>query len=64
LNRIFQPFFTTKPPGHGTGLGLSIAMNIAKEHGGSIDVSSELNKGTEVLVRLPVHISQPSEVTH
>lgn len=64
LNRVFQPFFTTKAPGHGTGLGLSIALNIAKEHGGSIDVSSELNKGTEVLVRLPVHISQPSEVTH
>jgi PAS domain S-box-containing protein len=64
LNRIFQPFFTTKPPGHGTGLGLSIALNIAKEHGGSIDVASELNKGTEVLVRLPVHVSQPSEVTH
>jgi len=64
LNRIFQPFFTTKAPGHGTGLGLSIALNIAKEHGGSIDVASELNKGTEVLVRLPVHVSQPSEVTH
>jgi PAS domain S-box-containing protein len=56
LNRVFQPFFTTKPPGKGTGLGLSIALNIAKEHGGSIDLNSEPQKGTEVLVRLPIYI--------
>lgn len=64
LQRLFQPFFTTKPPGKGTGLGLSIARNIAKEHGGSIDITSELNKGTEVLVRLPVYTSQEVEVSH
>lgn len=54
LNRVFEPFFTTKPPGKGTGLGLSIAHNITKEHGGSIELKSELHRGTEVLVRLPI----------
>lgn len=55
MERIFQPFFTTKPPGKGTGLGLSMARNIATEHGGSITLSSELQRGTEVVVRLPIH---------
>jgi PAS domain S-box-containing protein len=64
LQRLFQPFFTTKPPGKGTGLGLSIARNIIKEHGGSIEISSEFNKGTEVLVRLPVHVTSRVEVAN
>ncbi len=61
LNRVFQPFFTTKPPGKGTGLGLSIALNIAKEHGGSINLMSEPHKGTEALVRLPIYTAEAKE---
>jgi PAS domain S-box-containing protein len=64
LEKVFQPFFTTKPPGKGTGLGLSIARNIAREHGGSIELKSELHKGTEVLVRLPVQTFKTEEVIH
>src|SRR5271166_1504464 len=52
LPNIFRPFFTTK--GHGTGLGLSLARRIVESHGGHIDVTSEVGKGTQFLVRLPV----------
>ncbi|NJM16157.1 MAG: hypothetical protein HC896_12975 [Bacteroidales bacterium] len=55
LNRITDPFFTTKEPGEGTGLGLSIAFSIIKEHKGSISFQSELNVGTSVLVALPIN---------
>jgi len=53
LNRIFDPFYTTKPVGEGTGLGLSISFGIAERHGGSISVSTRLNEGTTFKVRLP-----------
>jgi len=52
--RIFEPFFTTKPVGEGTGLGLGIALEIVNRHGGTIDVTSELDGGTEFSVHLPV----------
>src|SRR5271157_590109 len=52
LPNIFRPFFTTK--GHGTGLGLSLARRIVESHGGHIDVTSEVGKGTQFLVRLPI----------
>ena len=54
LNRIFDPFYTTKPVGEGTGLGLSICFGIAERHNGSISVDSKLGKGATFIVRLPV----------
>lgn len=55
LNRIYDPFFTTKPVGKGTGQGLAIAHDIVvTKHGGTIDVDSQVGKGTCFTIRLPV----------
>ena len=52
--RVFQPFFTTKPPGQGTGLGLTICRDIVKEHAGTIRIEDAPEGGTTVAVWLPV----------
>jgi signal transduction histidine kinase len=54
LEKIFQPFFTTKPTGQGTGLGLSLSYDIIKAHGGLLEVSSKQGEGSEFIIQLPV----------
>ncbi len=54
LDKIFQPFFTTKPTGQGTGLGLSLSYDIVKAHGGELKVETKEEEGTTFVILLPV----------
>jgi signal transduction histidine kinase len=54
VDKIFQPFYTTKPPGQGTGLGLSLSYDVIKAHDGTIKVETKENEGTVMIVELPV----------
>ena len=56
LDKIFQPFFTTKPTGQGTGLGLSLSYDIVKAHGGEIKVETKEGEGSELIIVLPLNI--------
>jgi len=53
LDKIFQPFFTTKPTGQGTGLGLSLSYDIVKAHGGELKVETKEGEGSEFIIYLP-----------
>jgi signal transduction histidine kinase len=54
IDKIFQPFFTTKPTGQGTGLGLSLSYDIIKAHGGEIKINSREGEGAEFIIQLPI----------
>jgi two-component system NtrC family sensor kinase len=54
IEKIFEPFYTTKEPGKGTGLGLSVSYHIVKEHGGDISVESQEKRGTKFVIKLPL----------
>jgi len=54
LNKIFQPFFTTKPTGQGTGLGLSLAYDMVKSHGGELKAETKENEGSKFIISIPV----------
>ena len=56
LDKIFQPFFTTKPTGQGTGLGLSLSYDIVKAHGGELKVVTKEGEGSEFLIKLPLPV--------
>ena len=54
LDKIFQPFFTTKPSGQGTGLGLSLSYDIVKAHGGELKVYTKEGEGSTFVIQLPI----------
>jgi signal transduction histidine kinase len=59
LDKIFQPFFTTKPTGQGTGLGLSLSYDIVtKGHGGELKVETKEGEGSTFIIQLPDQLNQ------
>ncbi len=54
VDKVFQPFFTTKPTGQGTGLGLSLSYDIIKAHGGEIKVKTQVGEKSEFTIQLPL----------
>lgn len=56
--KLFDPFFTTKPVGKGTGLGLSISYSIVEKHGGQLECISEVGKGTEFIIKIPLKVAE------
>ena len=61
VEKIFNPFFTTKPANQGTGLGLAISNDIVRQHGGTISVISEPDQFTEMTVELPFVMPAPQD---
>ncbi len=61
MNRLFEPFFTTKEIGSGTGLGLAICYSIIQKHKGTIEVQSQVGKGTTFTVKLPIKKEEKKE---
>jgi signal transduction histidine kinase len=59
LDRIYEPFFTTKPIGKGTGLGLWITSRLIRDHGGTIEAVSEPSRGTRFVIRFPIAAADP-----
>ena len=55
IDKIFQPFFTTKPTGQGTGLGLSLSYDIVKAHGGELKVETKEGEGSEFIISIPLN---------
>ena len=54
-DKIFQPYFTTKPTGQGTGLGLSLSYDIVKAHSGDLKLGTKEEGGSEFIISLPIH---------
>jgi len=55
VDKVFQPFYTTKPPGQGTGLGLSLSYDVIKAHGGTINIETKQGEGSVFVVELPLN---------
>jgi signal transduction histidine kinase len=63
LGRVFEPFFTTKEPGKGTGLGLSMVYGFAQQSHGAVTIESKFDRGTSVVIYLPVSAPNGEEAT-
>jgi len=61
LEQIFVPFYTTKESGHGNGLGLVVCKGIARDHGGAIDVASEVGRGTVFTLQMPLSVPREEQ---